>query len=80
MKKVQSVFSVKLCERLMPNDFYDNIFVAGNSIFYIYSALPYKSQRVLLDRIAGFAKGISKLYRIQKSFVCRRFTSRKETL
>ena len=35
MKKTQSVFSVKLCERLMPNDFYDNIFVAGNSIFYI---------------------------------------------
>ena len=35
MKKAQSVFSVKLCERLMPNDFYDNIFVAGNSIFYI---------------------------------------------
>ena len=28
-------FFLKLCERLIPNDFYDNIFVAGNSIFYI---------------------------------------------
>ena len=31
MKKTQSIFSVKLCERLMPNDFYDNIFVAVRS-------------------------------------------------